>query len=87
MASYKLRWKRSAQKELRNIPQTYIPQILATVEELMQNPYPPSIRKLSATEHAYRLRVGPYRILYNVNNSERIIEVVRVRHRKEVYRR
>lgn len=87
MASYRLRWKRSAQKDLKTLPKPYILQILAAVEELAQNPYQRGIRKLSSTEYAYRRRVGPYRILYTVVETDRIIEVIKIRHRKEVYRK
>ncbi|WP_422136322.1 type II toxin-antitoxin system RelE family toxin [Endozoicomonas sp. ALD040] len=81
-----LSWKKSAQKELRKLPKATVIKLVALAESLVNDPHPDGCRKLSGTEHTYRVRSGDYRIVYQVHNAQLIIEVVRVGHRKEVYR-
>jgi len=86
MDSYRLEWRRSATKDLRRIVSADLPKILAAVESLVIQPFPPGCAKLSGSERSYRIRVGDYRILYDVLTGRLLIEVVRVGHRKDVYR-
>ena len=85
MARYELRFKPSVAKDLRGIPQAEVRRILARIKKLRDNPRPPGSEKLSAQER-YRLRQGHYRILYCVSDAEVTVEVVKVGHRREVYR-
>ena len=85
MAFYQIEWKRSAQKELRKLPATTIRKILDAVEHLAEQPFPPGVKKLVGTEQTYRVRVGDYRIVYDVLSSMLVIEIIRVGHRKDVY--
>lgn len=85
MASYEIKWKRSAAKELKKIHKSKIPSLLKAVESLSQNPFPTGVKKLSGSDITYRIRVGTYRIVYDFYNDELIIEIIRVRHRKDVY--
>jgi mRNA interferase RelE/StbE len=85
MARYDLRVKPSVARDLRGIPQADVRRILARIETLREDPRPPGSEKLSAQER-YRLRQGNYRILYTVSDGELIIEVVKVGHRRDVYR-
>jgi mRNA interferase RelE/StbE len=87
MASYKVEWKRSAVKELRDLPKDAVERILKAVEQLSGNPYPIGVRKLVGSEHTYRIREGDYRVLYTVTTSSLVVEVIRVGHRKDVYNR
>lgn len=66
MASYEIEWKHSAEKELKSINRQYIPRILESVESLSENPFPLLHRKLHGSESIYRIRVGDYRIIYQV---------------------
>ena len=86
MATYNIIWKNSAKKELKKIDKKEILTILNEIEKLSTNPYPQNHKKLTATENIFRIRVRSYRVIYRVENSELIIEIVRVRHRKEVYK-
>lgn len=86
MDTYKIEWKRSATKDLRKLPRQMISKIVAAVDNLSSNPYPPGVRKLVTTENSYRIRIGDYRVLYNIVENRLIIEVIRVGHRKDVYR-
>jgi len=86
MDSYKISWKKSAQKELYKIRKEYIPKIIEAVEELSSNPLPTEVKKLTGSERTYRLRVGNYRVIYELIEEKLIIHIVRIRHRREVYR-
>ena len=86
MSRYVLRWKKSAQKELRKLPKAAVIKLVALAESLADDPHPVGCRKLAGTEHSYRVRAGDYRIVYQVHNGQLIIEIVKVGHRKEVYR-
>lgn len=87
MASYTIEWRRSTKKDLRKIPPSEVRKIIDQVGLLGENPYPPGTTKLSGSENAFRIRVGDYRILYEVFEEVLIVEVIRVAHRKDVYRR
>ncbi|MBI5839862.1 MAG: type II toxin-antitoxin system RelE/ParE family toxin [Chloroflexi bacterium] len=86
MGSYQVEWKRSALKELEKLPRQFIPKIIAAVKGLSENPYPQGTKKLVGSEHTYRIREGDYRIVYEIFENKLIIEIIRVRHRKDVYR-
>jgi mRNA interferase RelE/StbE len=57
------------------------------IESLTENPFPPGFAKLTSTVKTYRLRIGAYRIVYEVDSNARVVTVHYVRHRREVYRR
>lgn len=84
--SYSITWKNSAKKELRKIPKKELLSILNEVEKLTSNPFPSTHKKIQGTNDTYRLKVGNYRVVYYLENDELIIEIIRVRHRKDVYR-
>jgi len=86
MALYNIEWKRSATKELKRLPKNAIIKALSIVEELTNEPHPNASQKLSGTDNHYRIRFGDYRIFYNVMDQVLIIEVIRIGHRKDVYR-
>ena len=85
MASYSIEWKDSAAKELQKLPKSVIARILAAVETLVVNPRPDGVRKLTDTESTCRIRIGDYRVVYKVYDRMLVIEVIRVRNRKDAY--
>lgn len=86
MASFQVKWKPSALKEIKCIDPRTIPRIIQSVENLTHNPFPSGFRKLQGGERSFRIRVGDYRIIYQVFEAALVIEIIRVRHRKEAYR-
>jgi len=86
MASYSIEWKSSAAKELKKLPKPIIARILQSVEALASSPRPDGVKKLTDTESTYRIRVGDYRVIYNVFDRRLVIEVIKVRDRKEAYK-
>ena len=86
MASYRIEWKRSAVKELQSLPPEVVRRILSVVERLADSPAPHGAIKLTGFEQTYRVRVGDYRIVYSIYQVQLVIEIVRVAHRRDVYR-
>ncbi len=86
MANYKLVFKKSVSKDFRPIPNKDVTRILQRIEELQEDPRPIGSEKLSGQER-YRIRQGVYRIIYEVVDELLIVIVVKVGHRKHVYKR
>ena len=85
MAAYKIFFRKSVQKDFEAIPKKDLRRILKRIDDLANDPRPPGFEKLTGQER-YRLRQGIYRILYSIQDDELTIWVVKVGHRKEVYR-
>ncbi len=85
MAQYKVIVRKSVSKDLKQIPKKDVQRILKAIQALSQDPRPPQSKKLSG-EEKYRLRCGVYRVLYEIQNSQLVVCVVRARHRKNVYK-
>jgi mRNA interferase RelE/StbE len=85
MAVYKLYFKASVEKDLTTIPKKDLKKILRRIEELADNPRPSGCEKLTGQER-YRLRQGRYRIVYSIQDDELTVWVVKVGHRKDIYR-
>lgn len=86
MAKYKLRIKKSAAKELEAIPRkSDRRRIVSRIEALAENPRPNGCRKLSGSER-YRIRQGPYRVVYAIEDDQLVVYVVKIGARKSVYR-
>lgn len=86
MANYSLAFKKSVAKDLRNIPNKDIKRILKCIETLCENPRADGCIKLSGQER-YRIRQGVYRVIYEIQDSELIILVVKVAHRSGAYKK
>jgi mRNA interferase RelE/StbE len=82
---YAIAIKKSALKELGQIPPPYRKKIIDAIETLSDNPKPEGVKKLKG-EEAYRIRVADYRIIYTIEDILKVVEVQRVRHRKDAYR-
>jgi mRNA interferase RelE/StbE len=85
MAGYEILFKESVWKELKKIPKGDLKKILTRIEGLGTDPRPPGAEKLTAHE-LYRIRQGNYRIVYSIQDKALTIWIIKVGHRKEVYR-
>ena len=85
MAKYEIVFRKSVRKDLDPIPKRDLQRILADIAELANDPRPTQSRKLSGSEK-YRLRCGVYRVLYEIQDEILVVCVVKVGHRREVYR-
>lgn len=86
MAQYKVFFKKSVEKDFKTIPQNDLRRILTKIQGLQENPRPPGSEKLTGQER-YRLRQGRYRIVYSIQDNELTVWVVKVGHRKEIYKK
>jgi mRNA interferase RelE/StbE len=85
MARYRIVFKKSVAKDLHPIPQKDIQRILKRIDGLIEDPRPAGVEKLSGDEK-YRIRQGNYRILYMIEDEIITVTIVKVGHRRDVYR-
>ena len=85
MASYNVLIKRSAAKELEGLPPKIRRQVAAKVAGLAVTPRPQGVEKLSGQEK-YRIRQGDYGVLYSIDDTAETVTVVKIGHRRDVYR-
>ena len=85
MAKYSIEIKGSAAKEIENLPKRELQTVLHKIHSLTENPRPHGYEKLSGQDK-YRVRCGDYRVLYTIEDIVLIVCVVKVGHRKDVYR-
>jgi len=85
MEKYKIEIKKSAIKELNSIPKNDLNKILNRIKSLSSDPRPPGCIKLTNRED-YRIRAGNYSIVYSINDEVLIIIVIKIGHKKEIYR-
>jgi mRNA interferase RelE/StbE len=83
---YRVLLERAAEKDLARLPSETHDRVIAALQGLGRNPRPAGCRKLSGSKHDWRIRVGDYRVVYEIADTIRVVRVNRVRHRKEVYR-
>ncbi len=85
MASYKIVFKQSVTKDLRSISKKDVQRILRKIDQLADDPRPTGSQKLADAEK-YRIRQGNYRILYSIEDDIVTVTVVKIGHRRDVYR-
>ncbi len=85
MAAYKIYFRASVEKDFASIPKSDLKKILRRIETLAENPRPPGCEKLTGQER-YRVRQGRYRIVYSIHDDELTVWIVKVGHRKDIYR-
>ena len=84
--TYRVLFRPSVYKDVRRLPRFVLDSIKAVLRALEENPFPPSSKKLEGSHDLYRIRVGRYRILYEVTKEVRIVSIIRIAHRSKVYR-
>ncbi|MCP4746742.1 MAG: type II toxin-antitoxin system RelE/ParE family toxin [Desulfobacteraceae bacterium] len=85
MAGYEIFFKKSVWKDLKKIPKADLKKILLRIEKLGNDPRPEECEKLTGKE-LYRIRQGRYRIVYSIQDNELTVWIIKIGHRKEVYR-
>lgn len=86
MERYNIQWKQTAVKELKKIDSKSRSRILQAVGQLSHVAYPDGCKKLKGSLQTYRIRIGDYRVVYEVESKTLVVIILRVRHRKEVYK-
>ena len=83
---YSILYKKSVEKDLRKLPKSVLTAVIKKIQTLAKNPQPNGSVKLRGSTNLYRVRHSDYRIIYSINGDELVILVIKVAHRKEVYR-
>ena len=78
--------ERTAERDLKKLSADKFHKIISYIQALAENPRPPGCRKITGSESDWRIRVGEFRIIYEVDDTAKIVRVMRIRHRREVYR-
>ena len=86
MGSFSVDFKRSAEKDLRKLEKKVVERIMVEIAALEITPYPKGSRKLQGAENLFRLRIGDYRVVYEISNEQKTVVIQHVRHRKIAYR-
>jgi len=86
VAAYRLELRGSAERDLKDVPPSIAGRISLRIDRLEEEPRGFGTEKLGGSDE-YRARVGDYRVIYLIDDRRRVVEIVRVRHRREVYRR
>jgi mRNA interferase RelE/StbE len=83
---YKIEFTNSAARELRDLPGELQRRIALMIDRLASDPRPHGVRKLAGHELLYRVKVGQYRLIYEIDDKKAAIKITRVRHRRDAYR-
>lgn len=83
---YQLLYEKSVFKDLDKIPSKNLDQIQKVFKKIAENPRQKGIKKLTGYSNRYRFRQGDYRVIYSIKNEQKVLNILFVRHRKDVYR-
>ena len=83
---YEIFLERRAEKDLRQLSSESFERIIAKIQSLSENPKPRGSRKITGSKNDWRIRIGDYRAIYEIDQKESRVKIMRVRHRREAYR-
>lgn len=83
---YEIYLESSAEKDLRKLPPEQINKIVTKIKSLSKKPYPRGAKKIKDANDFWRIRVGSYRVIYDVIQSSNRINIYKIKHRKDVYK-
>ena len=84
--TYELEFLPAARRDLKRLPQPIQLRIADALRDLQDNPRPPGVKKLVGEPNSWRIRVGDYRVLYEIHDGRLLVLVINIGHRKDVYR-
>ncbi len=84
---YEVYIEKTAENDLKRLPATTFQRVIPQIRALAQNPRPSGCRKLTGSKNDWRIRIGDYRVLYEIDEKAKAVRIMRVRHRREVYRK
>jgi mRNA interferase RelE/StbE len=84
---YEVYIEKTAENDIKRLPTTTFHRIISQIRSLAENPRPSGCRKLTGSKNDWRIRIRDYRVLYEIDDRMKVVRVMRVRHRREVYRR
>lgn len=83
---YEIHLERAAERDLRRLLAEDFYRVVSHIKALADDPRPPGCRKITGSKSDWRIRVGDYRIIYEIDERAKMVRVMRVRHRREAYR-
>jgi mRNA interferase RelE/StbE len=83
---YEILLERRAEKDLRKLSSEPFQRIIAKIQSLSENPKPQGSRKITGSKNDWRIRIGAYRAIYEIDEQEKRVRIMRVRHQREAYR-
>jgi mRNA interferase RelE/StbE len=86
MAEFRLTFARSAAKELERLDPPIARRVMPAIQKLVHDPRPPGSVKLRGSQNEWRIRVGDWRVVYTVDDKLRMVDIVAIRHRSDIYR-
>ena len=84
--TYEIEFTAAAARQVRKLPRPARDRVLDAIEDLADDPHPFGSRKLVDGQSAWRIRIGDYRVIYEIDDGELLVTVIRAAHRREVYR-
>lgn len=84
---YEVYLERRAEQDLKRLPSEIFHNIVIHIKELSKNPRPFGCRKITGSKNDWRIRAGDYRVVYEIDDKLKVIRIMKVRHRKEIYRK
>ena len=84
---YEVYLERSGENDLKRLPTFLFHRIIVQIKTLAENPRPSGCRKITGSKNDWRIRIGDYRIIYEIDEKAKAVRIMRIRHRREVYRR
>ena len=84
---YEVYVEKTAETDLKRLPTTTFHRIITEIRALAEDPRPSGCRKLAGSKNDWRIRIGDYRVLYEIDEKTKAVRIMRVRHRREAYRR
>ena len=84
---YEVYLERSAENDIKRLPTSIFHRIIPQIKSLAENPRPSGCRKIAGSKNDWRIRISDYRIILEIDEKAKAVRVMRVRHRREVYRR
>jgi mRNA interferase RelE/StbE len=83
---YEVLLERRAERDLKTLPAEVFHRIIPRLKALAEDPKPPGSRKIVGSKSDWRIRIGDYRVIYEIKEQAKAVKVMRIRHRKEAYR-
>ena len=83
---YEVLLERRAERDLKKLSQAMFYRVIPQIKDLSENPRPSGCRKITRSKNDWRIRIGDYRIIYEIDEKEKAVKVMRIKHRREVYK-
>ena len=85
--SYAIVISKSVQKQIDNLPNDLVERVIEKIQNLASEPRPDGIVKLKGSDNEYRIRIGDYRVRYEIDDESQLVQILQCKHRKDVYRK